>query len=276
MKIVANVLCWMTILIMLSFFAYGQGNSISMELSVQLKDQIKQSKLYYPKSVERYYSQNGFRPVWTKSKEEVKQTWEAMMLLDCVLQFGLSHADYHPRELVYDSLRTLINNPEKGNVAELVRFDVFLTDAIITLLNHLHYGKLNPDFSAIRIDGITGAEGFNAVVKLTEARRQIDFIKIILTAQPKSKTYVYLQSYMRLIKGQYVGDCYEIPKSEVRKVAINMERLRWAEAYTSHKGGQSTPYLTCEMKDGLLVFYEDTLHLDKSLEAAMYQTNILK
>ncbi|RAJ22593.1 L,D-transpeptidase scaffold domain-containing protein [Pedobacter cryoconitis] len=272
MKIVAAVLSLMTILISMPF-AYGQGNSISTEFSVNLKNQIKQSKLYYPKSVKRYYDQNGFQPMWTKNKEQLKQTWEAMMLLDCVLQYGLSYADYHPRELIYDNLRTIINNPDTGNIAEQVRFDVLLTDAIITLMNHLHYGKFNPDFSAKRLDGITKTTEFNTVVKLTKARGDINFIEAILTAQPKSKTYVHLQSYMRLIKGQYVGDCYETPESETRKVAINMERLRWAEAYTERGGHQRVPYLTCEIKDGLPVFYEDIRHLDESLEAAMYPMN---
>lgn len=139
MKIVAAILCSMTTLIGIAASVYGQGNSISMELSAQLKNQTRQSKLYYPKSVNRYYHQNGFQLMWIKSKDQAKQTWEAMMLLDCVLQFGLSHADYHPKELIYDDLRTMINSTGKVTVGAQTRFDVLLTDAIITLVNHLHY-----------------------------------------------------------------------------------------------------------------------------------------
>lgn len=270
MKTVTVILCWITMLIGMPSLVYGQGNSISMELSEQLKNQTRQSKLYYPKSVKRYYHQNGFQLIWIKNKDEAKQTWEAMMLLDCVLQFGLSHADYHPQELIYDNLRTMINSPEKVPVGARARFDVLLTDAIITLMNHLHYGKLNPEFSSKRIDGITKITGFNALVELIKARLEPDFMAALLTAQPKSKAYVDLQSYMRLVKGQYVGDCYETPEPEVRKIAINMERLRWAESYTKQTGNKILPYLTCEIKDGLPVFHEDVRHLDASLEAAMY------
>lgn len=272
MKILAAILCWMTVLIGMPCFVYSQGNSISMELSAQLKNQTRQSKLYFPKSVNRYYHQNGFQLMWIKSKDEAKQTWEAMMLLDCVLQFCLSHADYHPKELIYDDLRNMINSPEKVTVAAQARFDVLLTDAIISLMNHLHYGKLNPDFSSKKIDGVTKSTGFNAVFELTKARLEPDFMTAILTAQPKSKAYVSLQSYMRLIKGQYVGDCYEIPEAAVRIVAINMERLRWAESNTAQTGHQSVPYLTCEIKEGLPVFHKDIRHLDAALEAAMYHT----
>ncbi|MFA4870136.1 MAG: hypothetical protein WC623_18205 [Pedobacter sp.] len=269
-KIVAVILCWITMLIGIVPFTYGQGNTISKELSGQLKNQTSQFKLYYPKSVKRYYHQNGFQLIWIKNKNEAKQTWEAMMLLDCVLQFGLSHADYHPQELIYDNLRTMINNPEKVPVGAQARFDVLLTDAIITLINHLHYGKLNPEFSSKKIDGINKTTGFNAVVELTKSRLEPDFMAAILTAQPKSKAYVDLQNYMRLVKGQYVGDCYQTPESEVRIIAINMERLRWAESYTKQTGNKTLPYLTCEIKDGLPVFHKDVRHLDASLEAAMY------
>lgn len=270
MKIAAVVLCWMTMLIGISPLAYGQGNSTSMELSVQLKNQTRQSKLYYPKSVRRYYHQNGFQLMWIKNKDQAKQTWEAMMLLDCVLQFGLSHADYHPRELIYDKLRTMINEPGEIAIGAQARFDILLTDALITLVNHLHYGKLNPYFSEKRIDELTKTAEFNAVDELTKARLKADFTTAISTVQPKSKAYADLQSYMRLIKGQYVGDCYQTPESEVRKIAINMERLRWVESYTIQTGRKKVPYLTCEVKDGLLVFHDDIRHLDESLEAAMY------
>jgi murein L,D-transpeptidase YcbB/YkuD len=270
MKIVAVILCWMTMLFGLVPFTYGQRNSISTELSGQLREPSGQSKLYYPKSVKRLYQQNGFQPLWIKNKEEAKQTWEAMMLLDCVLQFGLSHADYHPHDLIYDKLRTMINEPGGIGIGAQARFDILLTDALITLVNHLYYGKLNPYFSRKRIDGLTKATEFNAVVELIKARQEPDFITAILTVQPKSKAYADLQSYMRLIKGQYVGDCYETPESEVRKIAINMERLRWAESYTKQTGHKKVPYLTCEIKDGLPVFHEDIHHLDEPLEAAMY------
>ncbi|MGY4386476.1 hypothetical protein ACVWYN_003531 [Pedobacter sp. UYP24] len=75
---------------------------------------------------------------------------------------------------------------------------------------------------------------------------------------------------MKLIKGQYVGDCYEIPESEVRKIAINMERLRWWEFNGKKDQLRKKPYLTCEIIDGLPVFHKDILHLDVALEAAMY------
>jgi len=248
----------------------GQSVSYSKELSMQLNDLTKQYKLNYPKSVKRYYLQNGFQSLWIKNRGEAKRIEEAMMLLDCVLQYGLAHADYHPGELTYDNFPAIIDEPEKISIQEKVRFDILLTDAMITLINHLHYGKLNPYFSARKIDGIIKATSFSAVNELAKAIEEEGFTAAILSTQPKSKVYNDLQRYMRLIKGQYLGDCYEVPEAEVRTVAINMERLRWWEFDEMKAIPKKALYLTCEIKDGLPVFYKDSRHLDPSLEAALY------
>lgn len=248
---------------------HGQNVSISDVISDQLGNKNEQSKNYYPKSVKRMYALNGFQLIWL-TKEREKQTFEAMMLLDCVLHYGLAHADYHPDFLVYDNLQEMINTSGSINTAEKVRFDIRLTDAIITLISHLHYGKLNPQLTAKKIDGLSKINGFDVVIKLNAALNSINFSMNLEALQPKSKSYHDLQSYMRLIKGQYVGDCYEVPESAVRKVAINMERLRWWENNAQKTSSVKGIYLTCVIRDGLPVFYPDKLHLDPPLEAAMY------
>lgn len=184
-------------------------------------------ELCYPNSVKRFYKANGFNYAWIKPKDKAGQTWTGMLLLDCVLQFGLNHNDYHPEKLSYDSLRTMINEPEKVSEVAKAQYDLLLTDALITFMNHLHYGKLNPEVSSAKIDG-GGLKGFSAESELIGALKGKDFMLTLLSVQPKTKEYVQLQSYMRLIKGQYVDDCYEVPETEARKIAINMERLRWA------------------------------------------------
>jgi len=188
--------------------------------------------VYYPASVLRFYQRNGFQPVWVNTGKNPKQTWEAMLMLDCVLQFGLSHDDYHPKDLSYDLLHKILEKPLIISDAEKAKYDVLLTDAVITFMNHLHYGKLNPDFTADKIDaGIRG--GFNADEFLVTAMLQNDFMKAVISVQPKLKAYADLQYQMHLLEGVYQGDCYDIPDSTVRRIAINMDRLRWAAIHES-------------------------------------------
>jgi len=206
---------------------YQADSAISAELKRQLADVKSQASLSFPKSVARFYRQNGVRPAWINKLENPEQTWEAMLMLDCVLQFGLSHEDYHPNALSYDLLHIILEKPSQVSPAEKAKYDILLTDALLTFINHLHYGKLNPDFPAAKTDeGIPG--GFNSDEALAHAINQPDFMKAVLDVQPKTKAYADLQYHMHLLEGVYQGDCYDIPEATVRKMAINMERLRWA------------------------------------------------
>lgn len=198
------------------------------ELKKQLYDKehnIRQT-LHYPQSVMRFYRLNDHTPVWLSAQGQ-NTAAQAMILLDCVLAYGLSPKDYHPKELTYNILETLGQNADTLSLVAKIRFEVMLTDAMITLVNHLHFGKLNPDYSGDRIDAAMNMP-FHADGILADAINHKNFDKVILAVQPRSTAYADMQYWMHLWKGTYTGDCYEVPETDVRRVAINMERLRWA------------------------------------------------
>jgi murein L,D-transpeptidase YcbB/YkuD len=209
---------------------FGAALKFKADSSLQavLKSQltITQSQLYYPASVGSFYKKNAYRLVWVAPDTVKTHASEAMMLLDCVLHYGLNHADYHPGDLRYERLNNLIRSGNKTNVSNRARFDVLLTDAMLTLINHLYYGKLNPDYPSGKTDTLE-ASGFRADKVLHQALTSNNFWSVIESVQPKVKQYADLQDYMRLVTGQYVGDCYEMPDSTIRLMAINLERLRW-------------------------------------------------
>ncbi|HVW98229.1 MAG TPA: L,D-transpeptidase family protein [Mucilaginibacter sp.] len=202
-------------------------SSVAANIRLFMNNGRYSKALFFPNTVAEFYNGREYAPNWVDPKYNTRQTWESMLLLDCVLQFGLSHADYHPQELLYDRLHDILERPEKVSNAEKARYDIFLTDAMITFINHLHFGKFNPVYPVARID--RQSETFNAALVLARAIKQKDFMSAILDVQPKSKAYGALQGQMHLLEGVYQEDCYEIPEADVRKIAINMERLRWAE-----------------------------------------------
>jgi murein L,D-transpeptidase YcbB/YkuD len=193
---------------------------------------VTENQLYYPTSANNFYKKAGYKLVWVAPDTVKTHASEGMMMLDCVLHYGLSHADYHPGDLSYDRLNSLIRSGNKASVSDKARFDIFLTDAMLSFINHLHYGKINPDFPSGKIDTSLSL-GFKAEMVLQRAIQSSDFWGVIESVQPKAIQYVYLQDYMRLVTGQYVGDCYEIPDSTIRLMAINLERLRWANSINS-------------------------------------------
>ena len=226
---------------------------------------LKRSRagLYYPLSVERFYKANGYKLAWIASDTVKTHVWDAMLLLDCVRQYGLNHEDYHPKQLLYPKLHLLIQENKKDEAAAL--YDIYLTDAIIRFINDLHYGKLNPVYNADKIDeGST----FKANIILINALNNKDFDAIINSVQPISKLYFDLQDHMRLLVGQRSGDCYIIPPSLIRKMAINMERLRWISTT-----GQKI-HLTLIVKEGMVINYKDTYQQDRQLERLLYDEHI--
>ncbi|MGZ3823161.1 MAG: L,D-transpeptidase scaffold domain-containing protein, partial [Mucilaginibacter sp.] len=208
-----------------SGFAPKADTSFSPAITSQLTETKK--KLYFPASVERFYKQQGFKLIWVAQDNVKTHAPEAMLLLDCVLQYGLSHSDYHPQELLYDKLRTITERYSSVSDNEKARFDIMLTDAMIAFMNNLHFGKLNPDFPASRIDAGKAGD-LKAELVLANAIRQKDFMSIVLNTQPKSKEYIDLQNHMHLYTGQYLDDCYQVPEGDIKIMAINLERLRWA------------------------------------------------
>lgn len=198
--------------------------TISAEIKKLLNSNLH---LSFTNSVRRLYIANSFQPIWITPSKDHQKTWEAMLMIDCVLQFGLSHDDYHPTELLYDRLHQIFEKPRSISNQSKARFEIMLTDALLAFTNHLHYGKLNPAFTTDIIDHVR-LPGMRAEMVLLKALTEKDFMSAIVEVQPKCIEYAELGEWMRLVKGQYIGDCYEVPEPEVRKVAINMERLRWA------------------------------------------------
>ncbi|MCC8425499.1 L,D-transpeptidase family protein [Mucilaginibacter sp. UR6-11] len=224
--------------LLLWLLVLATGVSTCQDLPAEIRRQLNagdEAVLFYPKSVKRFYEQVGFNPAWIKPQNGAGPAWQAMLLLDCVLQYGLAHDDYHPKVLLYDQLHAILDTPGKVDISQQARFDILLTDAIITLVNNLHFGKLNPEFPAAGIDA-GNMNSFRAEATLQLALQQkkgYSFLATVESVQPKSKAYQDLQHRMRLVTGLYTGDCYEVPERDIRIMAINLERLRWANMVDS-------------------------------------------
>jgi murein L,D-transpeptidase YcbB/YkuD len=206
----------------------NQEFPFSNGLNLPLAAKDNPQHLNYPEEVKQIYRQAGKKLLWIAPDTVRTHAADAMMMLDCVLQYGLNHGDYHPKELLYDKLNLYTSKFSKTTFAEKSRFDRLLTDAMLTFMNDLHYGKLNPAHRPSQIDGKV-LTGFRANVELLKAIRQEDFYSAVDNVQPKSKAYVNLQYRMHLLEGRVNAECYSFPESEIRKMAINMERLRWVE-----------------------------------------------
>ncbi|GAA3990673.1 hypothetical protein GCM10022210_50420 [Mucilaginibacter dorajii] len=205
-----------------------------MAAVIDLQIKKHQKELYYPLSVMRFYNSNGNKLAWIAPDTVKNHATDAMLLLDCVLQYGLNHANYHPGKLLYDELRLLRSSTASVSDERKAVFDIWLTDAMLAFENNLHYGRFNPNYPAGKID-VDGGDGFNSTAMLKAALISEEFTTAITSAQPKSKIYLDLKRQMYLETGLYTNDCYEFPQKGIQNMAINMERLRW------YSVGEKTP-----------------------------------
>jgi L,D-transpeptidase YcbB len=226
----------------------AQDNLMVKEISTLFEENATLAKLNFPNSTQRFYQKNTLQQVWIKASGHASKTLAAMSLLSGVCQFGLYRNDYHPDELTYEKLKMILEDQHKVNPTLSARFDVFLTDAMLSLINHLHYGKLNPEFTETKIDEIQQKD-FSAEGILEMAMQQQDLANAILDAQPKNKIYLALQSYLQFINKQGQINCDVVPDQETKKLSINMERLRWV-------GPDEDTYLLINIPAFTLTFYQ--------------------
>ncbi|TDG36486.1 L,D-transpeptidase [Pedobacter changchengzhani] len=225
--------------------AKQQNATISDDIKIQLIE--CENTLNYPQSVKRFYEEKNDQLIWVEKGNHNRQLAPAMMILDCVLQFGLNPLDFHPNELIYDQIKIFTEQPEMLSDVERAKFDILLTDAMITFMNHLHYGKFNTVFTRSKIDA-GGLGNFSAENHLSKLMESNDFYTEIINVQPNTKEYDDLQKYMHLVRGQYVEDSYEFPEKSVRKMTINMERLRWLTANENPRLMINIPAYTAKLK----------------------------
>jgi len=212
---------------------YVQGkDSLRTELDKQLSDLEMQKRLNFPKTVKRFYDYGNLQTNWLRSEENSGPTVMAMLLLDCVKQYGLQPRDYHPEILTYEKMHSVFGAEMQLSAGQKIEFELMLTDAMVSIINNLHFGAYNPRLSRAAIDNGLRDE-LRAEIFLHSATASGDLMQAVLTVQPKINQYVQLQGYMKLIAGQYTCDSYETPEEDIRLIAINMERLRWLTVETN-------------------------------------------
>lgn len=208
---------------------HGQDKETANRITFLLKDSLNLANLNYPKSVIRCYAANSYNFLWLNDKQNIDQAEMALVLLIQANRFGLLPSDYYPKNLTLERLNQLRSFSSGKQEKEKAMFDILVTDGLITFINNNHFGKYNPLYDRSYIDSIR-INGFCADEVLSDARRQVDFLKAVCAVQPKLKAYQDLQNYLYQ---SYAGGNPDTTSAEVAKILVNMERLRWINTQSS-------------------------------------------
>ena len=118
--------------------AAGQATSERLRVRIeQLRggaNQVDGVPVAASRLIADFYRRRSFVPAWTRPGQA-----EAMLALaEGSVEHGLDPADYHAA-----ALRRVVDNPPAGEAAVAER-ELLLTDSLVRLAYHLHFGKLNP------------------------------------------------------------------------------------------------------------------------------------
>ncbi|WP_313002923.1 L,D-transpeptidase family protein [Chryseobacterium gleum] len=216
-----TLLNWIVIVFSVAML-HGQDVNAVSQIALVLNSKDDLPELHFPKSVKQFYGQHGFEYVWINPSVKRNLLQDAVLLLKDTGKRGLSSKDYHEQSLTPEILNTVADQTKYTDSKENAVTDILMTDALITYINYLHFGKYNPFYSPSFIDG-NDVEGFKASEILYQALQKDDLPKVAFDVQPKIQEYADFQDYLNTI----YSNGTENREAEIKKIAINMERLRW-------------------------------------------------
>lgn len=166
-------------------------------------------------SAKVFYYKRGYAFYWINSAGLNASGDSLMRFVAGADRHGLIAKDYHLAEL-----QTLVRDTLAPD--RMAKIDLLLTDAYLTLYSHLRYGRLDPetlgrkDFSfQVNVEAISSLE------KVHQTGRT----RHLVSLEPDTQQYTDLK---RLLPGFVkAGKSDTVQMERARKIALNMERLRW-------------------------------------------------
>ena len=186
----------------------------------------------------KLYERNNFQLIW-KNPQNVT---DLLNELGNIEEDGLNPEDYHLSTLLVQKLHLeQSDSPEPSLMAD---YDILLTDSLIRLAYHLHFGKvepesLHPDWNMTR--KINDTDPVENIEKTLRSAQLADALK---KSRPQLKSYSLMRAALKKYREiQEAGGWEAVPEGPTLKVGMTDERipkLRKRLAVTGHFEGTNT------------------------------------
>jgi L,D-transpeptidase YcbB len=207
----------------LGFFFFQYFTLLAQEnVFLQLKLACADHQLHFPNLTTKIYISRFYQPIWFNNDLNLRLLKDAIQLLDSAPKYGLNTMDFHGAHISIEKF-SFQSNIYSGNHPLQ---DVLLTDAILTFIAQLHYGKVNPKYPLNLIDQ-EKFMGLKIDSVLLSAITNPIFSSFIVNIQPKYKAYHDLQKYTANLITAIRENSEPINQENLKLLAINLERWRW-------------------------------------------------
>ncbi|WP_199119407.1 L,D-transpeptidase family protein [Pedobacter sp. ASV28] len=281
----------------------AQDNLVVKEISTLFEENATLTKLNFPNSTQRFY-QNTLQQVWTKASDHANKTLEAMSLLSGVCQFGLYQNDYqsdtvfnfkvvvgkpHSQTPTLQSSITYFTTAPDWRVPRSIFEKEFLPKAIKNnnYFNDNHYAVYNlagqyvetnvanlqeirKNPAAYYVKQSSGCDNALGVVVF----RFANAFDIYLHDTPEQRLFnedkrALSHGCVRVQHAEQLAGLLlkqDGAKDKNREMTNAISSLQKKDFKLNKPISIKIIYLTCLIKDGLPVNYEDVYQLDQELE----------
>ncbi len=137
------------------------------------------------------YERREFRPAWT-SENNIEDLFK---LIEEMEFEGLNPADYHLEEL--NKLRNEIKNSQSPSAEVRVNYDIMLSDALVRIIYHLVFGKVDPDRLDVNWNIYQEIDDQDPVSWIQSAIASPDLYQRIKELLPRDHFFVVLRSGLK-------------------------------------------------------------------------------
>ncbi len=151
--------------------------------------EVNSHRLENSELIQRFYTLNGYKPVWTTNFNLTGDSREVINLIERARYYGLDKNYYNIKliEKIKTALRSCSINSENIRIRQ--DFELLLTDASFKLMIHLNKGIDYSDTASSTVNYINSLPEY-----LLNSINKRNLAKGILSLQPKHADYIRLQS----------------------------------------------------------------------------------
>ncbi|MCS6819910.1 MAG: L,D-transpeptidase family protein [Chitinophagales bacterium] len=204
----AIILALVTIIVSVLYFFYSShyvGKALQLLGDIKFHEKIQQKdseEIHQKKLVEKFYEKHQMAVIAEAKSKALQKRNLLLEMINYADSLGLDPKDYHKK--IIDDFDRQLHNSEYTSEENLLRCEILFTDAAISFLHDVAYGK---EISELSYNGIKLHVDTN---KVTEALKKVlttnAWKEVIDSLEPAISEYQILKKiYQKLIKTIYVN-----------------------------------------------------------------------